>query len=106
MEEKCPILLVRREVVAITEGLCGQHNLSREIQQGHDLPFQIDEPLNREKPIEFTFLLTQDLVKNGTPSKGSANQDCWEIVSSWSYPTPDPRIAEEEKYGMGLFLVL
>ena len=82
MEEKCPILLARREVAAIIEGHCGLHKLSREMQHGHDLPFQIDEPLHRKKPTKFTFLLTQELGKNGTPGEGSANQDCWEIVSS------------------------
>ena len=59
-----------------------------------------------KEPSKFTFLLTQEPGKNGTPGEGSSNQDCWDIVSSWSYPTPDPRIAEEEKYGMGIFLVL
>ena len=58
MEEKCPILLARREVVAITEGHYGLPNLWREMQQGHDLPFQIDEPLHQKNTIELTFLLT------------------------------------------------
>ena len=73
VEEKCPILLARREEAAITEGHYGLHNLWREIQQGHDLPFQIDEPLHRKNPTEFTFLLTQEPGKNGTPGEGSTN---------------------------------
>ena len=64
------------------------------------------EPLYREKPTEFSFLLTPNFGKDGTPGEGPANQDCWKTVSPWSYPTFGPRIVEEEEYGMALFLIL